>query len=247
MNEMKPWWKSWPVLAVAGVLVVLALGGGGMILGSRLGGAGKEPVPASSAPGGGEAAPASPSAGGEGSVCGLTAREDKVGKLATEAPKTEWESLGNALVTKKNETHGPGVVEEDGFRYCYARTPEGALYSITNAATLMGSSPDIAKKAIDTYVVDGDAKQKMLQVAESPSSNSGPADIRGYRYDAYNGTTATVTLLLQKAGNFGAVTADATWSNGTWQIKPAGDGHIVYNRQAVQNEAGFVLWGLSHG
>lgn len=108
---MKPWWKTWPVLGVAALLVVLALGGGGMILGSKLGEAGgSETVPASPASGEASGGSSEAPADGEASVCGLTARADEVGKLETEAPVTEWESLGNQLVTKKSETHGPGVV-----------------------------------------------------------------------------------------------------------------------------------------
>lgn len=107
---MKPWWKTWPGLGVAALLVVLALGGGGMILGSKLGEAGgSETVPASPASGEAGGGSSEAPADGEASVCGLTARADEVGKLETEAPVTEWESLGNQLVTKKNETHGPGV------------------------------------------------------------------------------------------------------------------------------------------
>lgn len=248
MDEMKPWWKTWPVLGVAALLVVLALGGGGMILGSKLGEAGgSETVPASPASGEAGGGSSGAPADGEASVCGLTAREDELGKLETEAPKTEWESLGNQLVTKQNDEHGPGVVEEDGFRYCYARTPEGALFAVANAASMMAGDAEVSRRTIEAYVLDGPAKDQMLEMSSTTSPGNAKPVIRGYRFDAYQSTHATLTLLLEKDGSFGSVTADAVWSQGTWQIKPAGDGHIVYNRQAVDNEAGFVMWGLSHG
>lgn len=245
MDEMKPWWKTWPVLGVAALLVVLALGGGGMILGSKLGEAGgSETVPASPSSGDSEAAPATPAGDGEASVCGLTAREDEMGKLETEAPVTEWESLGNQLVTKKNETHGPGVVEDDGFRYCYARTPEGVLFAAANFFALGASADDERKsKIVDHLLVDNGRKDEFLN---DKSSAGGTTNTRvaAYSFTSYTADRASVNLVLDVQGKYGKGTVDFEWVDGDWRLSPPGGGPVVYNVEQVDNLAGFVPWGV---
>ncbi|MCT2043062.1 hypothetical protein M3D15_06915 [Pseudoclavibacter alba] len=248
MDEMKPWWKTWPVLGVAALLVVLALGGGGMILSSKLGEAGgSESVPASPSSGGSEAAPAVPAGDGEASVCGLTAREDELGKLETEAPVTEWESLGNQLVTKQNDEHGPGVVEDDGFRYCYARTPEGVLFAAANFVTF-GSSSDgnLTSKAAQKLIDAGD-RQEEFEAQMKEGGSGGSAPIIAYRVDRYSASSATVTLVLEFEGTKVAGTLDFAWSGGDWKVRAPGTGNVGYRMEKIENLAGYVPWGVANG
>lgn len=248
MDEMKPWWKTWPVLGVAALLVVLALGGGGMILGSKLGEAGgSETVPASPASGEASGGSSEAPADGEASVCGLTAREDTVGKLETEAPKTEWESLGNQLVTKKNETHGPGVVEDDGFRYCYARTPEGALFAAANFVAF-GSSADsnLTSKAGQKLVDAGD-RQGEIEAEMKKGGSGDSVPLVAYRVDAYSASSSTLTLVFDVDGTKVAGTLDFVWSGGDWKVRAPGTGNVVYRMEKVENLAGYVPWGVANG
>ena len=245
---MKPWWKTWPVLGVAALLVVLALGGGGMILGSKLGEAGgSETVPASPASGDASGGSSEAPADGEASVCRLTARADEVGKLETEAPETEWESLGNQLVTKKNATHGPGVVEDDGFRYCYARTPEGALFAAANFLTF-GSSADsnLTTRAAQKLIDAGD-RQEEIEASMTDGASGGGGSLVAYQVNRYSDEKATLTLVLEISGSKVAAPKDFVWSGGDWKISVPGVGGPAYQMEKIESLAGYVPWGVAHG
>lgn len=176
------------------------------------------------------------------SVCGLPGHESS-GAL-NEAPDATWSLLDGFAVPATKA--GPGEVEEDGFRYCYAHTPEGAVLA---AANFMGvaSVPDLHSKVVEQLIAPGPG-QKALRQSDPPSSSSSSApemrvQIAGLRLDTYSDDHASLTLLIRGSnGGFIAQPFDLRWAQGDWRVVVADDGTSKTEPRSVPDDAGFLAW-----
>lgn len=182
----------------------------------------------------------------EASVCGLTARKDAGGLV--EAPAaTEWTLVGKVALPSSTE-HGPGVIEGRS-RYCFARTPEGALLAAAN--TLGWRTVGDMKEALQHSVAAGegrDAAQEVLDAVEDDSTDiTGEllTQIRGFQIISYSASSAYVDLASQATaeGETGLVHQrfELVWEEGDWKVRFAPDGTAV-RTDALQDLTGYVPW-----
>ena len=97
-------------------------------------------------------ATATQTAQNEASVCGLEAVE--LSGTVTTAPTATWALVGTTAAPSI-EGQGPGKIDGDGFRSCYARTPTGALVAAANYAAI-GSYAPLRARFYDEATVPGD-------------------------------------------------------------------------------------------
>ncbi len=95
------------------------------------------------------------------SRCGLPGLE-KTATL-TEVPDAPWVLVGTVGVPEVAGT-GPGVIDPDGFRYCYAHTALGALVAAMNVVALGSADKYAAKLAKFSYA------PKSAASSDNPSS-----------------------------------------------------------------------------
>ena len=95
----------------------------------------------------------------DASVCGLTPVEMS-GTVST-APTATWALVGTTAAPSI-KGQGPGKVEEDGYRSCYARTPTGALLAAANY-TALGSYGPLRKKFYEEATVPGPGRDALLR------------------------------------------------------------------------------------
>ncbi|PFG44950.1 hypothetical protein ATJ97_0226 [Georgenia soli] len=197
-------------------------------------------APTSSDPTATAAPTESPSAQGGESVCGLEPVE--LDGTLTAAPDTEWELVGTTAAPSV-EDHGPGEVEEDGFRYCFAQTPTGALLAAANVAA-MGSDPGLSPKVAEHLFAEGVGRDVAL--SETPTGNAGGGvrvQIAGFRLLDYSGESATVDIAMR--GSNGAIAGqvfDLVWEDGDWKVQLAPDGQLPTDVVVLPDLAGYLLW-----
>ena len=116
--------RWWPAAVVVGLIVTL-----GLILTAAglLGGGGGAAPPSAFA--------ASPTPAQDTSVCGLP--DVALSGSLEKAPSAKW-SLVGTIAAPTVDGQGPGRVDADGFRSCFAHTPSGAVVAAANIAALKG-------------------------------------------------------------------------------------------------------------
>ncbi len=230
-----PWARPGFVIAAAfvGLLVVL----GAWLLAT--GGEQDAATPGTTATEGQPTAPADDSA----SVCGLAPGAQEVPQSA---PPLSWQVLAGVGVPS-SPTAGPGEVDGDGVRWCYERSPWGAVLAAANflaaqfdydrlPGTLARSAVPGEHRDATVATFEGLTEQEYAQgIAASR------VEVVGFRVPAYDGDTAVIDLLARNpAGQRLAVPVVAVWSEGDWKIDMAATEHSGWT--LVTDATGFVTW-----
>lgn len=197
----------------------------------------------SSAPSASAAPTSEPSeAAGGASVCGLTG-EDLSGSLST-APGAEWQYQGTTAYPTSSE-YGPAETDEAGFRYCFQRSPEGALFMAANAL-VQGSDPSVSQEWVGYALADGPHREDLLSEVGAASGSEGTRmSIAGFRLLHYDGETARVDLAVRASSQGQNLTLsgvyELVWQDGDWKI--SADVPQPLNTATVPDLAGYITWG----
>lgn len=202
-----------------------------------------EPADSTSAPSAGESAPASAgttSSPSEASVCGLT--DVQMDGTVTIAPNATWALVGTTAAPSV-KGQGPGKIEEDAYRSCYARTPTGALLAAANYAAI-GSHDPLRKKFYEQGFVPGPGRDAILATPPPRSDGTGVrVQIAGFRILRYDGKQADVDLALRtSSGALGATVLNLEWSEGDWKMRLADDGSELSPTVQLPSLDGYTLW-----
>ncbi len=172
------------------------------------------------------------------SVCGLPGF-DTEGTL-TAAPVTDWELVGTVAAPTDPKGAGPGEVDDDGFRSCYAHTPPGALYAAANFVAL-GTDATLGPRLIE-LVAEGPGKGRVERQSTGGSSGD-RAQIAGFRIGSYTGNAATVDLVLNySSGTLVSLPLKLTWEAGDWKLVLADDGSLPLSPAQLENLGGYIPW-----
>lgn len=189
---------------------------------------------------------AGPTAGAaDGSVCGLTDSSDTT---LTQAPEATWEYQGTTAYPTSAE-FGPGAAEEAGYRYCFARSPQGALFMAANAVAQGGSFSDPTVAAFAEYALaDGPYREELLTPpTDGASTGDGGTRMRiaGFRVLHYDGDTARIDMGIRATSQGQTLTASAVyelvWSAGDWKFRA--DLPTPVDMAPVPDLVGYVPWG----
>lgn len=165
------------------------------------------------------------------------------------APTAVWSVVGT-MAAPSTGSAGPHKTSPDGFRRCFARTPEGALVAAANFTAMM-SDPDLMDTMARGSVVSGKGRDAAIAKRFGASASANPAggasvQIAGFQIAAYDGRTALVNLALRVAGSGTAtVPWKLQWSDGDWKFQVADDGELLYAPTALGNMSAYVSWGTS--
>lgn len=190
------------------------------------------------------AAPTSepPEAVGGASVCGLPG-EVLEGTLTT-APAAEWEYQGTTAYPTSSE-FGPGDTSAGGVRFCFERSPEGALFAAANSL-VQGSDPSIAEEWLQYIVAEGPFRDQLLADVGSGTTGEGTRlAIVGFRVLAYDGETARIDLAVRATSQGQTITLsgvyELVWQEGDWKI--SADVAQPLNMATIPDTAGYIAWG----
>ena len=227
--------RWWPAVGVVGVITAL-----GLIL-SVLGlfAGDHDPAPAA-------AAPSTAPDAAEPSVCGLP--DVALTGTVDRAPAATWSMVGT-VAAPTVDGQGPGVIDDDGFRSCFAHTPTGAVVAGYNLAA-MGSYDPVRSRFDAEAVAPGPGRDAGLA---DPAPQGGPSggprpEFVGFRVLRYTGQQADLDLaLLSSTGQMFGFTAYLEWAEGDWKVRVADDGSDLSSVSPISSLSGYVAWGADSG
>lgn len=174
------------------------------------------------------------------SVCGLEGFEHSSSLVA--APENEWELVGT-VAAPTAPTAGPGVVDADGFRSCFAHTASGALFAAVNYVAL--SSDPRLQPHVWRLMEPGEVRdQAEAAAANGAEPSSSRLQVAGFRVLKYDGATAVVDVAWQvTAPNDGLMSlpVELTWMDGDWYLATTSTG-LPYAPASIQNLGGYIPW-----
>lgn len=179
---------------------------------------------------------------GGASVCGLG---DVVltGSVST-APAAQWEFQGTTAYPTSPE-FGPGESNEQGIRYCFEHSPEGAIFAAANAV-VQGSDAATSPDWI-AYFLSEDApdRAQLLSDVAAGTSASTRMNVAGFRLLDYAGTSARVDMAVRAVGSGNAVNAsavyDLVWEAGDWKLLPQDPSNPLQMAE-IPDTAGYIAW-----
>ena len=198
-----------------------------------------EPLPAAAAP------TAATDTAQQPSVCGLP--DVQLSGTVDKAPAAQWSLLGTTAAPAV-EGQGPGRIEDDGFRSCFAHTPTGAVVAAANLAA-MGSYAPLRPRFNREAIAPGPGRDAVLA---KPLPQGGTDGVRlqlaGFRLLRYTGAQADLDLaLLASTGQLFGATLFLEWAEGDWKARMADDGSDLSSISPINSLNGYVAWSAESG
>jgi hypothetical protein len=230
-----PFTKPGFIIAAALVVALIAATVIIFLLPKGQGNAQPDPAPAESSST--AAAVASTSTAGASS-CGLPATSETA--LGT-APETKWELVGT-MAAPTDPKVGPGEIDDQGIRSCFAHTPTGALYAAVNLWAL-GSDPSKEPAIAERLAAKGPGRDAGMKAppTTAPASTL-KVQVAGFNV-SYTANQALVELAF-KANNGGLASVRTTllWQDGDWKGVVADSGKPLEEPRQIRDLSGFILW-----
>lgn len=230
--EGRRWWLA---AGVVGVIVALGL----ILTVVGLVGVDRHAAPAAAAPSAATGSPHDPS------VCGLT--EVALSGGVETAPPAQW-SLVGTIAAPTVDGQGPAVVDDDGFRSCFAHTPTGAVVAAANLAAL-GSYPPVRTRFNHEAIAPGPGRDALLTEPASQGSSDGVRlELAGFQLLRYTGEQADLDLAFRSStGQLFGFTVYLTWAEGDWKARMADDGSALSSISPITDLSSYVAWGADSG
>lgn len=194
---------------------------------------------------GSEAAPATeaPTPKDSSSICGLQG-EVLEGRLV-KAPEAQWEYQGTTAYPTSPK-YGPAKTDSSGVRYCFQRSPEGALFAAANAVA-QGGDPQTIGAWLTYFLAEGPHRNKILnQGPEGDMTYEGVRiEIAGFRILSYDGSSARVDIALRGTAQGKTVYLSAIysliWENGDWKLTVSDPDNPI-NTATIPDVVGYIPW-----
>jgi hypothetical protein len=165
--------------------------------------------------------------------CALPDGEQEVPLVPPAA--TSWEVF-RRVVVPRSERFGPGRVDPDGFRRCYAHSPTGALFAAYSAVAALADDkrivPDTDRMLHDLAAED---------VADGREDT--PSQLAGFRVIDASRDRVTIALALRVDEAFVSTTITLVWHESDWRLlapRPGQEFGAPFSQQASLGD--FVAW-----
>lgn len=186
--------------------------------------------------------PSSPVAsGGNKSVCGLTGFETK--SSLTAAPKNKWELVGTVAAPTDPKSTGPGLVDKNGVRTCFAHTAEGALFAAVNYIAL-GSDARTQPRLID-LIEPGPGRDALKTAGTDISQSNSRVQVAGFKVNSYSTHEAVVDLVYMVISSNNQLVSFPMvmhWVDGDWKVSVTDKGQPPLAAAPLQSLGGYFAW-----
>lgn len=178
------------------------------------------------------------------SICGLPASSDTT-PLGAPPRDAEWSLIG-ATAVPQSRTAGPGVVEDNDYRACFSRSPEGAVMAAVNW-TSMAAKPSLSYEIVQKSVVPGPGRDLALRsgpaAMEGSTGSRSRYQVRGFRVLGYTSDSATVDVAIENSANaYASLVWELTWHDGDWKFALSPSGQMLYEPTQIPDLSGYVPW-----
>ncbi|PYF96373.1 hypothetical protein SAMN05216184_11933 [Georgenia satyanarayanai] len=180
---------------------------------------------------------------GDDSVCGLEDGSSAEDTLSA-APDAEWQFQGTTAYPT-SPTYGPGATDDNGVRYCFQRSPEGALFAAANAV-VQGSDAATSTYWINYFLSDdAPSRDQLLADVAAGSPSSLRMTVAGFRLLNFNGESATVDMAIEAVGGgntkYASAIYELVWEAGDWKLLPQDVTNPLRMAQ-IPDISGYVVW-----
>jgi len=235
-------WSSRRFVIAAVVVALVVAMGVGVIISNFAGRSDAadpvQPPPATQVPSHSAATPTA-SATDSASFCGLA--EVKLVGTVSNPPEAEW-SLVGTTAAPLSKTVGPKILEPDGYRRCFAHSPEGSVIATANFFA-MGSKRTLYSKVAEHSVAAGAGRDVLLGAQPTSSGGGVRVQIAGFRILDYGATAATIDLAFRTSkGATGSQVFDLVWEAGDWKFQVAANGDLLNQPVQLPDLAGYLPW-----
>ncbi len=176
------------------------------------------------------------------SICGLPGFETE--NTLTSAPETDWELVGTVAAPTDPTESGPGVVDDGGFRSCYAHTAEGALYAAVSYIALASDGRNLER--LPELVEPGPGRDAaMARATEAPAVSSTRLQVAGFKVNSYDAQEAVIDVAWSVTSEGGALVSFPTvlhWTDGDWKIALTDDGSSPFSSSSLENLGSYIPW-----
>ena len=185
--------------------------------------------------------PTQTEAAGQGSICDLPG--ESLSGTVSVPPETVWE-YQDTIAFPTSEEFGPGETSTDSVRYCFQRSPEGALFAAANGL-VQGSGPSSA--AWIEYFLANDAlnRQDLVEEVGQGAAPDTRLNLEGFKVLSYDGSAARVDIAARGTGSgqsvYVSVVYDLVWQDGDWKLSPQDSSNPLRMAQ-IPDLAGYVTW-----
>src|SRR5699024_2417540 len=176
----------------------------------------------------------------DGSVCGLEGQEldGKVSK----GPEADWDYQG-VMAYPSSEEYGPAA--EENYRYCFQRSPEGAVFAAANADEQC-SDLEIMLEWLNNFVADTpEGKQWLHEVSDEGSLAGSRTAIAGFRLLEYDGMRSRVDMAsrvtVDGQTSYVSIIYPLVWEDGDWKLEVT-DAEAPTDVAQLPDLAGYVAW-----
>lgn len=155
---------------------------------------------------------------------------------------TRWSPLGASFVPSQADV-GPGVIEPDGFRRCFAPSPAGAVMAAANFVIQGSASVDLRLRLAADATVPGPGRDAALAAIGMGGSTNNSVQIAAYRVDEVDVREALITVVVRTAdGRLIQGSVPLAWFDGDWKlvVDPLTGAYTVLS--PVANLGGTTPW-----
>lgn len=180
--------------------------------------------------------------GSGASICGLPGHESA--GTVTRAPKATWRLVGS-IAAPHVKGAGPGKIDADGFGWCHARTPTGAIVAAAETLPFTATNK-IRVRSLEKGAAPGPGRDRALKEARAAESEEVPpgerVQIAGFRLVSYSDTEAVVDVAAESGGRHFSQTVNLQWVGGDWKYKLSDTGDFLNRNREIPNLTGYVEW-----
>ncbi|WP_174721924.1 hypothetical protein [Actinomyces qiguomingii] len=183
------------------------------------------------------------------SVCGLPGEMTEKARL-TNVPDVDYWDYDGTTAYPVSGKYGPGAIdEESGFRYCFQRSPEGAVFAATNAA-VQGANAKTLENWLSYFVADEKQLDAMREYTEGDveeyDDGGARVQVAGFRLLAYDGDSARVDVATYVTVNYQtsnvSMVYELVWQDGDWKANITDPQHPI-DGSTIPSLSGYLTWG----
>lgn len=186
-----------------------------------------------------------PPADTETSVCGLEGSVTETAQLTTAPDVDEWAYQGTTAYPISAQ-FGPAEATDDGVRYCFQQSPEGALLAASNAL-VQGADPSSNDEWIARFLAEGPYRDQIIDETASSSDDASDGvrlQIAGFRLLNYDGSSARVDIAVNGSADgqsiVGSYIYELVWQEGDWKL--AADTPTPFEFATIPDLSGYIPW-----
>ncbi|MDO5645942.1 MAG: hypothetical protein Q4G21_09710 [Dermabacter sp.] len=179
------------------------------------------------------------------SVCGLPGVVDGDSRLTEPPAVDQWDYAGTTAYPTSAE-FGPAATADEGYRYCYQHSPEGAVFAAANAV-VQGGDSETVKTWLSYFLAEGPSRDALLAQGGGAGTNDDGVRVKvaGFRLLAYDGNSARVDIAVHGAVDGTTVNLSMVytlvWEGGDWKLYTT-DPTAPINVATIPDLSGYVRW-----